>query len=267
MVSKTFKKCFDRNQDIAKRLRPQFVDEYAHHFAPESIFDESVNKTFVLHPKGTPLVQSIQALGKGVIEHTKFRKCVNDPRLSSGDRILIQDGCYPMKMIWDIHEDIEVIGLGDCAEIHLTSNHCLISTRNRRQCRKVLLKNIFIKCEAHAPLGMLTFDDSVIWMDNVTLHRFGTIKARTVHAKSCNFVAKESIHSAISIWGKDTYTWSNIIGCTFDEHREYIKSDTPRRIRCIGNVFPSNKQISLGQHADQSIFKGNVYQGRIVEDC
>lgn len=269
VVSKTFKKCFDRNQDIARRLRPNIVDEYAHHFAPARLFDESVNKTFVLRPTGTPSMESIQAIEGEVIVHTKFKDCVNDHRLSAGDRILIQDGCYVMEDMWIIRRDVEVIGLGNSVEIKFVLSRfpsivCAIIAKN------IILKNITLSGAAietgTETGGFLAVARSTLWLDTVTFERFGGITGGTIHAKACEFIRTRGVY-AINPLAMDKTKYSNVIGCTFDKQWRYIRSENP--IRCIGNVFGGSigcLRCQFPKFLEQSMIKGNVFEGSINDE-
>lgn len=272
MVSKSFKSCFQRNQDIARRSRQQSVNDYAHHFAPEIIFDESVNQTILLRAKEIPWVASIQELRGEVIVHTQFEHCVTDTRLSSGDRILIHNGYYEMNSDWDIQHNIEVIGLGDDVEIKFMAPNYKNTGIDISKQAKVLFKHLRLlqtRRLAYSSKYSLISRSCTVWMDDVTFDRFGQINAPVFHTNSCHFIRQRDRgpYPAVYVRSKDTRILSNFIGCTFDEHDTYIRSKHP--VRCVGNVFASNDGLLHCQtYMSQSILKGNIFEGRIVDkDC
>ena len=279
-VSKSFKRCFEQNQEIAKRARQAAIEKYAHHFSPDISYNPLKNKTYVVRPFGEPLMESAAALGDAVILKTNPVYCFFDPERTSGDRIFIQNGRHELHTPWTIeNQDVQIIGLGENVEIycrfgHYTNNDPMALTLKGKS--NVFLKNISFTFEKNTDCCVNFIDvsgQSTLWMDHCEIRDADDgIHIREDccgHFKSCTFLSRDV---GIHIYEQRDVT--SIIGCTFGSH-QYGCIYTSFPLRCIGNNFYSNLAAIVCYDEkdrqpliDRSAIEGNVYdtdQGFIVD--
>merc|ERR1719242_2690723 len=165
-VSKTFKKCFDHNQDIAKRLRPGIVRDHAHYFSPDIHYDESVNKTYLVNCNGEKSkkenIVGIDSYGTVIPFSGALDECMSN-EFKSGDRILLQNGDYGIiGLDTGTEEDVvaEIIGIGESVNMKLVDCDFTIFGKS-----KVMLKNINIIVEQQH-LCICVEEEATLWMDN-----------------------------------------------------------------------------------------------------
>merc|ERR1711879_370273 len=164
-VDKTFKKCFDRNQVISMRSMQKINNDHNDRFPPDIKFDESLNRTFVVHPTGDPLAQSVQSFG-AVIPWTGNLTRLIENEIQSGDRILIQDGEYEISMFGCScrNKVLQIIGIGQSVNIMLHSYSIGLAIDSGS---KLLLQNV--KVTQSSKNGIYLNEGSKLWMKGCIL--------------------------------------------------------------------------------------------------
>ena len=282
VVSRSFKQCFEQNQENMKRSRQSVIDKYAHHFSPDITYDPLTNNTYVVPPAEEPLMESMRAL-EDIIIYNDFAKCFNESSMKSGDRVFVQTGHYELRTELEFHnQDIQIIGVGDSVKIEYicdrTNTDMYVPTLCFSGTSKALLENITFEfkqrrnCDARVGAVQLSGHSS-LWMNSIKLRGYDSgvsdgsksTDRCSLNLKSCSFEGHDNfaIFVMCSEWRPDTL---NVIGCKFAKHEAgCIKTDVP--LRCVGNIFESNLGAIICEPywGNEKEIKKQLIAGSIIE--
>eukprot|EP01083_Nonionella_stella_P272835 925391_1 len=178
-INKAFKQCFDQNKNIMLRERQSVIDKEA--FSPNINYDETKNKTWIVHPTRTALNDNEIALGYEGPVHRLSDACA---RATSGDKILVHDGVYIEEL--DLDKELQIIGLGD--EVCIQTNCIAVN-------QKIFFQNI--KFDRTVFCTRLSFSPSTVWMENCEFRNQSSIYISiegTLNAKHCIFHGPTRLH-------------------------------------------------------------------------
>lgn len=266
LISKSFKKLFDQNQDNMRRLRQRVVDEYSHHFSPD-ISQCATGKAFVVLPDGEPLMECIKELtiGKDIVITNNFKDSFEASE-GTGDTIYVQSGCYELTDgLFIEDEDCQIIGVGEGVEIKFNfgfdQNGSLgdefgFTIRGKSN---VLMKNISFTF-GESETGIKVEGDSNLWIQSCEIHDclngIYMESSGTCHVLSCKFL---SLDYGICI-GSRGEDFANIIDCSFSGQNYCILTNSP--VRCVGNFFKFNDRMIQFDPSvsNRSVVVGNVFE-------
>eukprot|EP01083_Nonionella_stella_P305949 1069409_1 len=260
-INKAFKQCFDQNKNIIIRERQSVVDK--EEFIPNITYDETKNKTWVVHPERTTLNDNEIALGYQGPVHSITEA---SERAASGDIISVHDGTY-IEVTLGLYKELQIIGIGN--DVFVQSDTLLL-----RQ-RAIFFQNIKFDLEKFVTL------EATVWMENCQFkcrsgqshHRLMRVVtgSATLNAKNCLFRGP----IGFMIDGAS----ASIIGCVFRNFestciRVNVKRNRenmePYTIKCIGNIFENNRgnPIAVVMHNTDiqekkvtHVLKHNILQG------
>eukprot|EP01083_Nonionella_stella_P158338 515273_1 len=236
-INKAFKQCFDQNKNIMLRERQSVIDKEA--FSPNINYDETKNKTWIVHPTRTALNDHEIALGYEGPVHRLSDACA---RATSGDKVLVHDGKYiDHEGNMNLDKKLQIIGLGD--EVCIKNNCIAIN-------KKMFFQNI--KFDRTVFCTRLSFSPSTVWMENCEF-RCGQSKIigiivtqqGTLNAKHCIFHGPTRLH----LNGPPRAS-AKFIGCMFINFRRTCieinlkdeeENEKPYSLKCIGNIFKNNR--------------------------
>lgn len=266
LINKSFKACYERNQEMTKKLIPQIVDECEHLFAPQINHDKDTNKIFVVHPEGQPVSRKVAEYGDVVIPSSDLRQCINSAK--SGDTVLIQNGTFVLQtqnhgFQVDIRrKHLQIIGIEDNVRIHFKDPVSRQSCWRISEGSHVLLQNVEIECDVKMQVWVI---ESNFWMNECNVHSPGLLGSNkmfhitggsSIWALRSRFI-NEQIHIC--------HTWREeneitLIGCTLEGNEPLvIEMPQHRALKCIGNVF-NRSRISAWTGNECNVYlKGNLF--------
>lgn len=290
-INKSFKKCFDLNQELLKRIREDIIQEYEHEFDPVVDCNETTNQIFILHPEGeiSAEFEKRKASGHRVSKCHDLAQCINEA--TSGDKILIENGTYMYNStpvdevdgltvglsICDKH--LQIMGIGsnvklDFVKVGYRYQDALLLMTNGSH---ILFKNLEINFqhEAYAVQAcpIIIKGNSFIWMEDCQLsapHQLLQIHNSCIYMKSCIISCGGGI-KLDPFRGRSTFT---AIACTIDMNRcgksafeIQNKEDLSLvRLTFVGNIFKGALlQTSFGWPRN-ALFDGNIFEECFISE-
>ena len=278
-INKAFKKCYDNNQEMLKRIREDLIEEYENEFNPEVDYNETTNQIFILYPMGkiSAEFEKRKAHGQRVSKCHDFAQCVNTAQW--GDKILIEDGVYTIPHVNGLHihtKHLQIIGIGSNVKLNFGHNYRLEQGQGLlyiTEGSQILFKNLEInfQCDEQefVPPIVMRYSSS-IWMENCKLSAPSQLlesSNSSIYMKSCSISFGGSItlakcQSHVTHNANSNFT---AIACTFDMNmgrRTVFEIQAKVNLKFVGNIF---KRASVGFFIFRecsALFNGNVF-----EDC
>ena len=269
-INKSFQKCYDRNQDLIRKRRPQIVEITRHLFAPKVNHNESTNQIFIVHPEGQQLSEDAQKYGKRVCLMTDLTECIGNAE--SGDKILIDDGSYSLHAeglsglrIGGKH--LQIIGIGDNVRIDVRSTNLFgvpgVSQLIINGGSKIFLKKLHIQFPHRNPLKRrgIIVEDSSLWVDQCEL----CATERVIAHSNSSIQILDSIISAQrgiqALCDEGGALETIVIGCSFNIKGKLGEAIIANgTLQCFGNVFKRGTIVF-------DLQSGNRFVGNLFEDC
>eukprot|EP01083_Nonionella_stella_P117993 352094_1 len=272
-INKAFNTCYNKNRQRELKQRQSIIDKYE--FDPLVKYDERRNKTWIVHPTRTLLLNS-EEIAKGY--HGPFRgleEVMHSDSVDSGDKLLFYDGRYEFteeESSWLMGKDLQLIGIGNNVKFRIYSLRRIDEDYDGVEPvlshpGSLYFQNITI--EIHDPVCIMA--GCSVSMENCTL-MFSDIKVKggTFNAKCCLFNGNNSGSCFPISISQCVHSDVNIIGCTFKNHNQtciLLDNDTSgderttSAIKCVANIFRNNFSYPIATaHMSSSPDKFKVKQ-------
>ena len=258
LTNKSFKNCYDRNQEMVIRRRPHIVEKHKSRFSPQINHDQCTNQIFIVHPEEGLSKEPAEIYGVGVFLTTDLMGCIVNA--ASGDKIFVDDGSYELfSDLWlEINDKhLQIIGIGE--NVKIDSRNCSITVCGQS---KKLLKKLHIdfgKGKASTSHGITIDDTASLWIEDCNMRGgFQLIRLNSnssVFMLSSRFTAQMIVSGICHGKSRSSIT---ALGCTFNARaRALVLSGT---LLSIGNIFKNTSIKTLRG------FKGH-FEGNVFKNC